>query len=59
MLSSPLSSDVYKRQVAANLNFELLPVQDARLTQTLEESQLVWLLQNGAEAVISVSNRCV
>ena len=44
------------REVAANLNFELLPVQDARLTQTLEESQLVWLLQNGAEAVISVSN---
>ena len=44
------------REVAANLNVELLPVQNARLDNAVEENQLVWLLQNGADAIISISN---
>lgn len=44
------------REVSANLNLELLPIQNARLDDAVEENQLVWLLQNGADAVISVSN---
>ena len=44
------------REVAANLNLDLLPVQDARMNSGVEKNQLVWLLQNGADAIISVSN---
>ena len=44
------------REVATNLNMELLPVQDARMNSGVEKNQLVWLLQNGADAIISVSN---
>ncbi len=44
------------KEVAANLNLDLLPVQDARLNSEVEKNQLVWLLQNGADAIISVSN---
>lgn len=44
------------KETAANLNLELLPVQDARMNSELEKNQLVWLLQNGADAVISISN---
>ena len=44
------------KEVAANLNLDLLPVQDARLNSEVEKNQLVWLLQSGADAIISVSN---
>ena len=44
------------REVATNLNLDLLPVQDARMNSGVEKNQLVWLLQNGADAIISVSN---
>lgn len=44
------------REVVTNLNMELLPVQDARMNSGVEKNQLVWLLQNGADAIISVSN---
>lgn len=44
------------KEAAANLNLELLPMQNARLDSSMEKNQLVWLLQNDANAIISVSN---
>lgn len=44
------------REVAANLDITLLPVQDAKSSSEMQANQLAMLLQQNADAIISVSN---
>lgn len=44
------------QEAAANMDIALLPVQDAKNNPEIEENQLFSLIQQGASAIISISN---
>lgn len=57
--ASTLYSDIVIQGIqdtASNLNIALLPIQDAKNDPELQQHQLSWLLEQGTDALISISN---